>query len=62
MTPFRLLMMRAGVSVPYLSARSGWSVGAIRRWQGGTAKPPAGMVEWLRRRIGDDPPRLGAER
>ncbi|MDO9712474.1 hypothetical protein [Paracraurococcus lichenis] len=58
MGDFAALLAEAGVSRPWLAARTGRTRGAVDRWCDGSAEPPAEVMDWLRRRLADLPPVL----
>jgi hypothetical protein len=62
MSLFASMLRAAGVSRPWLAARTGRTRSAVDRWCDGTARPPAEVVEWLQRRLTDLPPRLPPDR
>jgi hypothetical protein len=57
-TEFSRLLRAAGVSRRWLAAQTGRTRSAVDRWCDGSAQPPPEVVEWLRRRVADPPPRL----
>jgi hypothetical protein len=59
---FSSLLRAAGVSRPWLAARTGRTRSAVDRWCNGTAQAPAEVVARLERRLADPPPRLGRRR
>lgn len=58
MTEFRELMLRGGVSLAWLGRTVGRSRGALVRWDDGSARVPVAVMDWLRERAANLPPRL----